>query len=214
MPQAARADTCVVATHSHARRGDRAIRRTRLPWVDHDLVTAAQRGDPEAMGRLFAAAAPRLVAFFRYSGLTKVESEDLAADVMEKVLRSLTRLRDSKAFEAWLWTIARNQLRGHLRKNRGEPAHAASPPGMEPSELVELAEEHGAIRAALGRLPMRDRQLLWLREVEGMSHAEIGGRLGAATGAVRVALHRARRRLEAAYREVGHEGSGQGQEQG
>ncbi len=53
---------------------------------------------------------------------------------------------------------------------------------------------------ALDHLSDRDRQLLWLREVEGLSYDEIGGRLRATAGTVRVACHRARKRLEEAYR--------------
>lgn len=146
-----------------------------------------------------------MVAFFRYSGLTGDEAEDLASDVMERVIRKLPNLRDPRAFEAWLWTIARNRLAGYMRRQRSRPYEAPSPQGMEPAEHLALAEEHRMIREALTRLTERDRQLLWLREVEGMSYAGIGGRLGAATGAVRVALHRARRRLEAAYQEVENE---------
>ncbi len=168
-------------------------------------MAAARKGDPDSFGKLYTVAAPRVVAFFRYSGLTGDEAEDLTADVMETVIRRLSGLRDPKAFEGWLWAIARNRLAGHRRKQRRTPVEAVPPGGMEPPEHVALAEEHRVIREALERLPERDRQLLWLREVEGLSHAEIGGRLGAATGAVRVALHRARRRLEAAYEEVDHE---------
>ena len=128
---------------------------------------------------------------------------------MEKVIRSLAGLRDPRAFEAWIWTIARNTLAGHMRRRRREPTEPATPAGMEPADIVELAEEHSLIRAALEKLPMRDRQLLWLREVERLTHAEIGGWLGAATGAVRVALvHRARRRLEQAYDEISQENVG------
>ena len=202
------ADTRSVATRSHAQWVRRSGEPQRVSWVDHEVVTSARAGDPNSLGDLHTAATPRLIAFFRYSGLTKVESEDLAADVMEKVIRSLAGLRDPRAFEAWIWTIARNTLAGHMRRRRREPTEPATPAGMEPPDIVELAEEHSLIRAALEKLPMRDRQLLWLREVERLTHAEIGGWLGAATGAVRVAVHRARRRLEQAYGEISQENSG------
>ena len=52
-------------------------------------------------------------------------------------------------------------------------------------------------------ITMKDRELLWLREVEGLSYEEIGGRLSAAAGTVRVACHRARKRLERAYLKEG-----------
>jgi RNA polymerase sigma factor (sigma-70 family) len=51
----------------------------------------------------------------------------------------------------------------------------------------------------MSQLSTRDRQLLWLREVEGLSYDDIGSRLGATVGTVRVACHRARQRLEEVY---------------
>ena len=60
-------------------------------------------------------------------------------------------------------------------------------------------DEHRRIRLALENLSPKDRELLWLREVEGLEYDDIARRLGATAGTVRVACHRARRRLEAAY---------------
>jgi RNA polymerase sigma-70 factor (ECF subfamily) len=68
-----------------------------------------------------------------------------------------------------------------------------------PEELSIEREEHRRILAALAQLSPRDRELLWLREVEGLDYGEIGGRIGSAIGTVRVAIHRARRRLEEIY---------------
>jgi RNA polymerase sigma factor (sigma-70 family) len=73
------------------------------------------------------------------------------------------------------------------------------PEAPGPAEQVIVEEEHAQIRSALTSLSTRDRELLWLSEVEGLTYAEVGGRIGAATGTTRVACHRARRRLEEAY---------------
>lgn len=167
------------------------------------LVAEAREGDQRALSRILSAGYPRLVGFFRSSGLPAGEAEDLAADVVEAMLRHFPRLRKPRAFEAWFWSIARTQLRSWIRKRRRPerlppvPAEASGP-----AEQLETADEHQRIRQALGRLSARDRQLLWLREVEGLSYEEIGGRLRAASGTVRVACHRARQRLEEVYREL------------
>jgi len=210
MSAAVSADTHVVVSRSHAGAGRSRSTTHRVPWVDGQVVAEARRADPESQRVLYLAAAPRLVAFFRYSGLDRTEAEDLTSDVMERALRKLPTLRDVDAFEAWIWVIARNELAGHRRRRRRLHPALVAPPPMEPPEHAELAEEHLAISSALGRLSDRDRTLLWLREVEGLTYEEIGGRLGGASGAMRVALHRARRRLEAAYRAVTHDNDGAG----
>jgi RNA polymerase sigma-70 factor (ECF subfamily) len=165
-------------------------RDSRPRVVPVTVVTAARNGDDASLGQLGSAAFRRLIAFFRYSGLEGYEAEELAAETVAVIIGTLHRLRDDASFDAWMWAIGRNQLRGWLRRRtRG---------ALE--DAVLLNEEHEGIRTALSSLSRRDRELLWLREVEGLSYEEIGGRLGAATGTVRVACHRARRRLEKAFR--------------
>ena len=65
-----------------------------------------------------------------------------------------------------------------------------------------LESEHEAIRRAFLTLPVRDRELLWMREVVGMEYQDIAGRMSATSGATRVAVMRARRRLEDALGKI------------
>ncbi len=168
-----------------------------------DLVDLAKTHDPQAVGALFSAGYPRLIGFYRVAGVPPADAEDLAADTVEAMVKSLPKLRASIAFEAWFWAIARTKLRSWIRrKQRGAPEARPDPEPSTPEEQFELAEEHGTIVTALDTLSPRDRELLWLREVEGLSYEEIGGRIKAAAGTVRVACHRARQRLLDAYQQV------------
>ena len=172
--------------------------------VPIEVVSAARDGDRDSLGRLCALIHPRLIGFYRYSGLTATESEDLAGDVVEDVVTRLATLRNSKAFDAWMWSIGRNRLKGWIRVNRRPERYEPTTPSMaSPEEQAIDADDHSRIRGALTMLNMKDRELLWLREVEGLSYEEIGGRLSAATGTIRVACHRARKRLKQAYQEEG-----------
>jgi RNA polymerase sigma factor (sigma-70 family) len=62
-----------------------------------------------------------------------------------------------------------------------------------------MREEHSRILAALRQLAPRDRELLWLREVEGLEYSEISARFRSSEGSARVAIHRAKKRLEEIY---------------
>jgi RNA polymerase sigma-70 factor (ECF subfamily) len=172
--------------------------------VPLEVVVAARDGERDSLGRLCTLIHPRLIGFYRYSGLTPDESEDLAGDVIEDVITRLTALRSPKAFDAWMWSIGRNRLKGWIRVNRRPDRYEpATPAASGPEERAIDADDHSRIRGALTMLSLKDRELLWLREVEGLSYEEIGGRLSAATGTIRVACHRARKKLEQAYQEEG-----------
>jgi RNA polymerase sigma factor (sigma-70 family) len=166
-----------------------------------DLVERARAGDTKAIDDLYRAIRPRLRSFFIYQGFAQATYEDLTASIMEKVIRKLRTLRKPRAFEAWFWALTRNHVRGHFRRQKRDRvlSELPGPSPTQPPETVLLAEEHQAVRAALATLSPADRELLWLREVEGLSYRDLGGRLGAASGAVRVRCHRARQRLQDAY---------------
>lgn len=179
-----------------------AVLQTQTTWVPSEAeIIEARNGDPDALETIYKTGMPRLLAFYRFQGLGAADAEDLASDAMEAVLRNVAKLRAPKAFEAWFWTIGRRQFARWLRNKKTvyEPVIAAAPP---PDEMVALFEDHAHIRTALLQLAPKDRELLWLREVEELSYEEIGGRLGAAIGTARVATHRARQRLADAYAEV------------
>ncbi len=168
------------------------------------VVRRAAAGDRRALATVLEAGYPRLTAFFRASGAPPTDAEDLAADVCEAVVRKLPRLREPVAFEAWFWSIGRSHIRNWIRaqrRGRRQPPLPLNP--TPPDEQAEASDEHALIARALAMLTPRDRRLLWLREVEGLSYQEIGGTVRAATGTVRVACHRARSRLYDAYRRLG-----------
>lgn len=163
-------------------------------------VVAARDGDMTAMGLVLGAGHPRLVAFYYGVGMPHDLVGEIVADALEGMVRNFPQLRDPAAFEGWFWAIARNRMRTALRRYRSQktPQDAFVSPST-PEEQAILKEEHGHIRAALALLTPRDRELLWLREVEGLEYEEIGNRLGATVGTVRVSCHRARKRLEQAF---------------
>lgn len=165
-----------------------------------DDILAARSGDMAAMGVVLGAGHPRLVAFYHGVGLPHDLVGEIVADALEGMVRNFSQLRDPNAFEGWFWAIARNRMRTNLRRYRSNktPQDAFVSPST-PEERTILNEEHSHIRAALAMMTPRDRELLWLREVEGLEYEEIGSRLGATVGAVRVSCHRARKRLEEAF---------------
>jgi RNA polymerase sigma-70 factor, ECF subfamily len=164
-------------------------------------VDQARNGDSSVLGSILVTGFPRLVAFYRGMGLSRADAEELASEAVEGMVKSIRRLREPDAFEGWFWTIARNRLRSQLRRKGREERELEYGPVEDPASIVVAREEHVSIRVALAKLSERDRQILWLREVEQLSHEEIAARLIMRPGAVRVAVLRARRRLTEVYEE-------------
>jgi RNA polymerase sigma factor (sigma-70 family) len=164
------------------------------------VVAAAKRGNHEAIGALGSDAFRRTVSFYRYTGLSPDEAEDLAADAVEHIISKLPSLRKASAYDAWMWTITRNLLRSFWRSEKiRETQEPISPAPAQPDELAVIHEEHERIVVALKTLTIRDRELLWLREVLELDYRTIAQRVDSNAGSVRVACHRARQRLEDAY---------------
>ncbi|MCA1735377.1 MAG: sigma-70 family RNA polymerase sigma factor [Actinobacteria bacterium] len=173
----------------------------RTAWPpDRSIVVAAAKGDRRAMAELLTEAHPRVLSFLRGMGLRREAAEDVSADVAEAVVKGIFRLRDPVAFEAWFWSVARNQLRSWFRSQRR--ARRNEQVMMAPATPEDWAierDDHGRIRQAMAALSLNDRQLLWLREVEGLAYEELATRFGSSAATIRVACHRARQRLQVAY---------------
>lgn len=155
-----------------------------------------------------AAGIPKLVGFYRGMGMRLHDAEDLASDTCEALVKSLPKLRDPTRFEPWFWKVARSKLYDHLRRNQRTQAPTEREEMYDdPSDAMVVTDEHESVREMFQTLSMRDRELLWMRDVVGLGYADIAGRLRMREGAVRIAVMRARRRLEEALAEP-EEGKG------
>lgn len=123
------------------------------------------------------------------------EVDDLLQDTFARALASLSTLREAAAFPGWILRIARNLAASAHRRP------PASDEGL--SELATTAAGPEAIAAAHGllrvvsRLPVKLREVLILRLVEGLSGPEIAELTGLTHGTVRVYLHEGMHRLRA-----------------
>jgi RNA polymerase sigma-70 factor (ECF subfamily) len=167
------------------------------------VIAAAKNGDHQAIGAVASDAFRRVVSFYRYTGLSPDDAEDLAADSVERIISKLPTLKKSSAYEAWMWTITRNLLRSWWRSQKVRDVQEPISPGsLQPDEVAIIHQEHEHIVLALQTLSIKDRELLWLREVLDLDYRSIAQRVESNAGSVRVACHRARRRLEEAYASI------------
>ena len=133
-------------------------------------------------------------------------AEDIAQDAFVKAYLSLRAFRGESRFSTWLCRIAMNRCKDVLRRARrevlmpggpdGEPAIPDSTDdGETPAVTAERREREAVLHRALARLPMKYREAVVLRHMEGMDFKEVGSLLGIAAGAAKVRTFRAREML-------------------
>jgi RNA polymerase sigma-70 factor (ECF subfamily) len=135
-----------------------------------------------------------------------VRAEDIAQDAFINAYLSLRDFRGESRFSTWLCRIAMNRCKDMLRRARREVLMPGGPDGEThipdsvdegetPAATLERREREAVLRRALARLPLKYREAVVLRHMEGMDFKEVGGLLGIAAGAAKVRTFRGREML-------------------
>jgi RNA polymerase sigma-70 factor, ECF subfamily len=156
------------------------------------LVSRALRGDEVAIEELVRIASPAALAAARRVTGDASLAEDATQEAFLRAFRALGRFRPEASFRAWLRTIAVRCAIDVMRRRRPE-----SPLPPEPAGVAEESrhEDSDLLRAALEALSPLEREILLAREIEGVDDRTIARRLDMTVTAVRVRVHRARRRV-------------------
>jgi len=172
--------------------------------AEEKLVRRAAGGDREA----FSALVRREERYMYALAVGRLGDEHLARDVVQDALlaawKSIAGLREPRAFRNWLGRIVINAAisAGQGQKNRVE-GHGAIDEGIDaagtagPGEVAAAQERRRRLAAAVSALDEGRQILLAMHYSEGLSYAEIAGRLGISEGAVRGRLFQAREKLRA-----------------
>jgi len=171
---------------------------------DASLAKAARR-DPAAFAALYRRYVTPIYRYI-YSRLGNVaDAEDLTARVFTEALEGLHRYREQGNFAAWLFTIASHKVTDHYRRQRPDlPLNEAldnSADGTDPVAHIVQEEALRRLAALVAQLDEEQQELLRLRFAAGLTHGEIGRTMGRSEAAVKMAVHRLLRRLEAEWEE-------------
>lgn len=172
-------------------------------------VAAAQAGDEQAFVVLFRSVQPLLLRYLRT--VAGPAAEDVASDAWVGVVRNLhTFSGDEQGWRAWVFTIARSRLRDEQRRLVRRPVPvdtemllAVRPDGADVHGQVEEIVTTEAALALLARLPKEQAEMVLLRHVVGLDVEHTARVVGKKPGAVRVAVHRALKKLAALLEETG-----------
>lgn len=168
-----------------------------------ESLAAARNGDEAAFAVLWRRWQPPLLRYLRV--LAAPVADDLASECWLQVVRGLGRFKgDEAGFASWLFTIARNKVTDWRRRERRRPTvslvdedadarPAVRVPDAETAALQRL-DTDAALRL-IAALPPEQAEIVLLRVVAGLDVADVARIVRRSPGAVRVASHRALRRL-------------------
>lgn len=175
-----------------------------MPTSDTELLDAARGGDRAALERLLERHQGRVFRF----GMKMCGEEDDAKDVLQETLlaaaRNIRDFRGASAVSTWLYTIARSFCIKKRRTSKFAPervesldaasqeAQAVPDAARGPEEELAGRQVQSALQEAIGGLDPMYREVLVLRDVEGLSAPEVAEILGLSVEAVKSRLHRAR----------------------
>ncbi len=125
-------------------------------------------------------------------------ADDLVQETLEKAMKKNKQLRDPKAMDTWLLTILTNCWRDHFRRQKDTVDIDEMPlvDRTTPEDTHRRNQIVAGVRDAVSRLPMGQRQVLTLVDLEGCSYIEVAQILGVPVGTVMSRLCRARRALK------------------
>ncbi|MBI2376980.1 MAG: sigma-70 family RNA polymerase sigma factor [Deltaproteobacteria bacterium] len=180
--------------------------------VDEE-VERAQKGDPDAMQAVLTRIAPNVARFGRQCAGNPTDADDVVQETLIAVATHLPAFEGRSSLSTWVYTLARTACARRRRGAKNAPTlpESSAPERADPTNpeiLAERAELSSALSSALASLPIDQREVVVLRDMEGLTAPEVAEALGLSVAAVKSRLHRGRQALRATLGEFfqPHEG--------
>jgi RNA polymerase sigma-70 factor (ECF subfamily) len=167
------------------------------------LIELAQSGDELAYDSLFTLYRPRVYRIVQYILRDDAEAEDVVQDIFLKLFKALGSFRHESSFFTWIYKVAVNAARSRL-SSRAREAHLLADSGSQvleesysseadqPEFVHQRAEQVRMLDLAITSLQPNLREAFLLREVDGLSYAEIADLMHCPVGTVRSRISRAK----------------------
>ena len=183
-----------------------------VTYTDADLVALLRAGDEEAISRLVEQWSPTMFRLARSFVDSAQSAEDVVQEAWLGMLSGLARFEGRSSLRTWTFTILVNRARTRgAREARTLPRSPLEDGTEEPAQTwfcvaTDITPERAVLSReillqldrAISALPARQRQVVTMREITGLSAEEVCAALGISAANQRVLLHRARAALRAA----------------
>ena len=140
------------------------------------------------------------------------EAEDITEETLVRAWEKRSELAQVNSLEAYCLTAARNLALDTIAKKEhqnlalDEDAFDRPDASRTPQEELEHSEKLASVRQIINSLPEKQRTVVQLRDIEGLSYSEIAAVTGWTEEVVKVTLHRARKFIKSEYLKLEHHG--------
>lgn len=190
-----------------------------IDWSDAAVLEKLRAGDDALFESFVREMTPRALATARRIVGSDADAADAVQDAFVSALQNLTAFRGASKLSTWFHRVVVNSALMKLRSKRRrrerstedllpaymDDGHQIDPPSENwpatADEILSREETRRAVYEKLAELPDNYRDVLLLRDIEGLTTAEISERLGDSEGALRVRIHRARQALRTLFEE-------------
>lgn len=160
------------------------------------LIRQAKSGDPQAFSELYRRYQPKVYRYVAFRVADVPTAEDLTSEVFVRLVENIDRFRDTgRPILAWLYTIARNLVTDHYRRE-GRATHIPLRDSLEadsgdPVRHTQRSLEQERVVTAMQMLTEEQRQVILLKFYEETDNATAADVLGKTVGAIKALQHRA-----------------------
>jgi RNA polymerase sigma-70 factor (ECF subfamily) len=185
--------------------------------TDMDILAQVSAGNVDAYGKIVGRHNGRLYNFvYRFVG-DRETAEDVVQETFLRAFRKRTEYRAIANFSTWLFTIAGNLAKSELRRRKrwrmfSIERDEETDTGMDipdesarPDKVAESSLADGQIQQAIASLPDNYKQVILLRDVQGMSYQEISDIVDCPVGTVKSRVNRARLKLQQKLKNEGRD---------
>lgn len=173
--------------------------KQRFPWPDERLIKAAQDGDATSLTTVVMESQPHVRRFALSLCSSPQDAEDAAQEALIILYRKIGTLRATGALASWMFRIVRNeclrQARLLVSRRNEAPAEPEASAERSAEDAVLRRLEAERIAAAVSALPRDQRQVLIMRDIQGLPGKAVAHSLGLSIAAMKTRLHRARAAL-------------------
>lgn len=176
--------------------------------TDEELIEKFQNGDVYSFDMLVKRYKDQLMNFvYRFLGNVQ-EAEDVVQDTFLRVYRNRHAYRRVAKFSTWIYTIAGNLAKTELRKRKrrklfsltdlgfDEKEFELESPDLNPEASVHNTMQDDIIQSEIQKLSPKFKQVILLRDVQGLSYEEIAVIINTPLGTVKSRVNRARLKLQ------------------
>jgi len=187
-------------------------RNNRETVSDSELVRRFKEGNESAFTLIVGRYQQRLVQVARAVLGDEDDAMDISQEAFVKAYFHLKSFREDSSLYTWLYRIVYNLCISHLRRkkivsflsfNHHDEDVEFDSKEPDPSDLLERREILDAVNAAVDALPLKQRTVFILRQMEGLTHGEIAKIMGVTEGAVKASYFHAVRKLQTMLKRYG-----------